>query len=80
MIDRLKADEHMEMIGHAIDGDHFVGFVLDDPRDVFVKFRLPFGMDQAFPVLYCKDKLDVELCVGIGHGSIVPVIEGVLSV
>lgn len=36
MIYRLKPNEQVEMIGHAVDGNHLVGFVLDDAGDVLV--------------------------------------------
>ncbi len=63
-------NENMDMVGHRPDGEHFVLVVLDDARDVFFQFVLPFLLDEGIPVFYRKLQMDIALCVGIRHRSL----------
>jgi len=57
----------VEMVRHAANCDHLVGFVLDDTCYVSIEFFFPLGLDQADPVLHRKDKMNIKLSVGVCH-------------
>lgn len=56
------------MVGHKVNGQEFVLFVLQQARHVPLGFLPEFGFDECLAVLNRKNQMDVKLCVRIGHG------------
>lgn len=40
---------------------------LDNTRDIFIKLILPMTGYNTFAVLYRKNGMDMDLCIGIWH-------------
>src|SRR4030095_9999452 len=57
----------MCMIRHAIYLQHFVIVLLKDACDVFMQFIFPCFLNKCGPVFYCKNKLNMQLGIGICH-------------
>lgn len=57
----------MQMIRHAVNGNHFVILFLNYSGDVFVQVGFPIRLYETFSVLNDEYKLQVDLCVSIGH-------------
>lgn len=55
------------MIGHVVDGDHFLVLGRDNAGDVFLEFVVVFGFDEVLPAFDGEDDVDVDLGVGVGH-------------
>ena len=55
------------MVLSAIDGKHFLPFVLNYPGYVFVKLFFPGLMYSSMTVLDGKNHLNVNLCVSSSH-------------
>ena len=58
------ADQKMDMVRHAVDGEHFLVFVLNNAGDVAVQSFLPCREDEALPAFDGKNCLDVNLRIG----------------
>jgi hypothetical protein len=54
---RLKANENVKMIGHPIDGDHFLALVLNNARQIFKKAFFKRRKDQVLPPFGRKDQM-----------------------
>jgi hypothetical protein len=57
----------MHVIFNAIDDDGFAVGLVDEIADDAEEFRSPFFVDHCASVLDCKDSLQIDLVVGVGH-------------
>ena len=57
----------MNMIDHTIDYYEFMFFVLNNTRDILVKFFPKFISNQVISSLDSKDYMNVNLCICICH-------------
>lgn len=67
----VQTNEEVNMVGHTIDGNHFMLMILYNPSCVFEKLFFPRWLNQANPILNGKYKLNVELGKGVGHGAMI---------
>ena len=63
----MHADEDMYMVGCAVDGMNKMLAVFAGTNQVSVEFALPAVLDKSFASAYGKDKVHVDLCVGVSH-------------
>lgn len=61
---RAHADQKMDMVRHAVDGEHFLSFVLDNAGNVAIQAFFPCREDEALPAPDCENHLDVNLGIG----------------
>lgn len=57
----------MNMIWHSVYYHHFMPIIPYNRNDILVEPILPFRLNQALPKFNCKDKMDMNLSVCIGH-------------
>jgi hypothetical protein len=62
-----QADEHMDMIGHAVDCHHDMSLGPDDTGDVFMELLPMVPRDMMCPLSDGEDEMDVDLGVCVGH-------------
>src|SRR5664279_3907041 len=60
----------MYMIRHSINCKHFMFVVLYNCSYIFIKLFYPYMLNEIIPSPYCKNKLDIQLCVGITHKNV----------
>ena len=56
------------MIGHGIDLNEGLFFVVDDAHDVAMEFGFVLFGDEGLSTFDSEDDVYVDLCVGVGHG------------
>ena len=57
----------MYMVRHAVNLNYFMPVFLKYTRNKLVKVFFPGFLNKCFSVFYSKDKLNVDLCVGVWH-------------
>jgi len=57
----------MNMIWHAVYLDHFMIIVLENTCHVLMQSLFPLGLYKRSSVFYSKYKLDMKLCICVGH-------------
>ena len=57
----------MNVIRYTIYLEHFVFICLDDTRDELMEPVFPFFPDECSAIFHRKDKLNMDLSVGICH-------------
>ncbi len=55
------------MIGHAVYLKHLVFVLLKNPGYVLMQSFFPVFINERSPKFNCKNKLNVNLCVGVGQ-------------
>ena len=64
---RTHANENVNVIGHAVNLKDFMIIRLKDAGNVLMQPFFPVSMNKSSTIFYGKNKLNVELCVRIGH-------------
>jgi len=55
----FNSDQNMNMVGHSIDCQQFLIFVLNDTCGVFVQLIFPIWKDKTFSSFYSKNKMNM---------------------
>jgi len=55
------------MVGHEVNGEKFMFFVLQNAGHLSLGFFPEFRLDKRLAVFHGKNQVGVELCVGIRH-------------
>ena len=55
------------MIGHGIDLNDGLFFLVDDAHDITVKLGFVLFRDEGLSAFDGEDDVYVDLCVGVGH-------------
>lgn len=55
------------MIGHPENREEFLAALVNNPRDVFVKFLAPSGVDQVLTPFDGENDLNIYLGICISH-------------
>ncbi len=64
---RPHPDKNMDMVGHAVNLEHFVLVFLENTRHILMQSFLPIAANKRRPVFNCENKLDMDLAVTIRH-------------
>jgi hypothetical protein len=59
MIELPQSNEHVQMIGHSIYGDHFVFMILNDAGYILERPFFPFFCNLCFPLFESKNVMDM---------------------
>jgi hypothetical protein len=65
----FQPDQDVRVVRHAMHRQQLLFLAGDDAGDVFMEFLLPLRPDEVLPSFDRKDHLDVDLALGVGHGS-----------
>ena len=67
---RIGPYQDVCMVGHEVNGQEFMFFVLQNARHVPLRFFPEFGFDERLTVFHGKDQMGVELRVRIRHSPL----------
>jgi hypothetical protein len=59
----------MQVVGHIINGNHFLLFAGDNPRDLLLQLIVVFYPDEILPAFNGKYDVNVNLRVGVRHAQ-----------
>lgn len=62
------------MVGHIVDGNHFLLFTCHNPCDVLLQFIIVFGPNKILPAFYGKYDVNVDLRVRVRHPQMMPLL------
>ena len=62
----------MDVIRLVLGRKEFVLLIFDDAGDVFLEFIFVLAWNETLTTLNSKDKMDIELCVGVRHLYVAP--------
>lgn len=65
----VQAYKKVEVVGHVVNGQHFMLAVLHHSGDIGAQAVVPLGPQQGCAVFDRKYTMDVELCIGVGHNA-----------
>ena len=66
---RPHPDENVDMVGHAVYLQHLMLIILKNACDILMQSFFPLIFNKSGPVLYCKNKLNMNLGITIRHKS-----------
>ena len=64
----------MHVIRHIVYGNQFLILTGNNAGDVFLKFVVMVRLDEALPAFDGEHDMDVDLRVGVGHASKMPLL------
>jgi hypothetical protein len=57
----------MNVVVSSVNTQYFLPFVLHNAGNVFIQFFFPGRKNECFTVLNCKNGLDINLGIRVGH-------------